>query len=340
VITCATGFPTTVNPIIQHGLVPVLVDVDLPSYNAIPERLAEAISPRTKAIMMAHTLGNPFNLDVATQLAKEHGLWLIEDNCDALGSTYRGQLTGSFGDIATASFYPAHHITTGEGGCVLTRRPLLRRIAESFRDWGRDCWCAPGAENTCGRRFEWQLGELPVGYDHKYIYSHIGYNLKGTDLQAAIGVSQLDKLPSLVETRRRNWARLQAGLANLEDFFVLPAPTVHSDPSWFGFSLTVREDAPFRRRDLVQFLEARQIGTRQLFGGNIIRQPAYRNVPFRVVGDLSNSDRVMTGTLWIGVYHGLTNEMLDYVIESIHEFVAERGKALPGRLGRSSEGVA
>jgi CDP-6-deoxy-D-xylo-4-hexulose-3-dehydrase len=341
VVTCATGFPTTVNPIIQHGLVPVLVDVDLPTYNAIPEQLAEAVGPKTKAIMMAHTLGNPFDLNVATELAKEHGLWLIEDNCDALGSTYRGRPTGSFGDIATASFYPAHHITTGEGGCVVMRRHLLRRLAESFRDWGRDCWCVPGAADTCGRRFDWQLGELPAGYDHKYIYSHIGYNLKGTDLQAAVGVSQLDKLPGFTKARRHNWARLRAAMADLEEFFILPDPTKHADPSWFGFALTVREDAPFQRRDLVRFLEERQIGTRQLFGGNLTRQPAYRNVPLRVVGDLTNSDRVMAGTFWLGVYPGLTDQMLGYIAESVHDFVAAHRTASQGRPGRgSAEGAA
>ncbi|MHB1953883.1 MAG: lipopolysaccharide biosynthesis protein RfbH [Sulfobacillus sp.] len=333
VVTCAAGFPTTVNPLIQHGLVPVLVDAEPTTYNAMSERVAEAIGPKTRAIMMAHTLGNPFDLALATALAKEHDLWLIEDNCDALGSTYGGRPTGSFGDIATASFYPAHHITTGEGGCVVTQRHLLRKLAESFRDWGRDCWCPPGAENTCGRRFQWKLGDLPEGYDHKYIYSHIGYNLKGTDLQAAIGVSQLDKLPGFIEARKRNWRHLREGLAHLEEFFILPISTPSAEPSWFGFALTVRESAPFSRRELVQFLEGRKIGTRQLFAGNLTRQPAYRDVPFRIVGDLKNADKMMKGAFWLGVYPGLTAAMLDYTIESVCTFVALRNAGSESDLG-------
>ena len=323
VITVAAGFPTTVNPILQNGLVPVFVDVELGTYNARLDRLFEAVSPKTKAIVMAHTLGNPFDLDALTSLAEEHELWLIEDNCDALGSTYRGRRTGTFGDLATVSFYPAHHITLGEGGCVLTSRGPMRKLVESFRDWGRDCWCATGKENTCGRRFDWQLGDLPHGYDHKYIYSHIGYNLKLTDMQAAVGVAQLAKLPHFVEARKRNWKRLRQGLAGL-DSLILPEATHDSDPSWFGFSLTVRPGSPFTRDQLVRFLEGRKIATRQLFAGNLVRQPAYRGVPHRVVGDLTNSDIVTEGTFWLGVYPGLTDEMLDFVIASVREFVDDR----------------
>lgn len=322
VITCATGFPTTVNPLLQQGLVPVFVDCDPRTYNADPERLAEAVGPRTRAIVMAHTLGNPFDLGVVTRLAREHDLWVIEDCCDAVGSTYDGRGVGTFGDLATVSFYPAHHLTMGEGGAVLTQRGTMKKIVESFRDWGRDCWCAPGDENTCGRRFDWQLGELPYGYDHKYIYSHIGYNLKATDLQAAVGVAQLDKLDGFVAARRRNWQRLREDVADLEDVFVLPEPTPGSDPSWFGFCLTVRDDAPFSRHDVVRFLEERRIGTRQLFGGNLTRQPAYVDAGWRVVGELNHADQVTTGSFWVGVYPGLTDAMLDYIVESLHDAVS------------------
>ena len=320
VITVAAGFPTTVNPILQNGLTPVFLDINLGTYNLDVRRLEEAITPRTRAIMVAHTLGNPFDLDTVLATAARHNLWLIEDNCDALGSTYDGRLTGSFGDLATVSFYPAHHITMGEGGCVLTRRPRLKKIVESFRDWGRDCWCQPGKENTCGKRFDWQLGDLPAGYDHKYIYSHVGYNLKVTDMQAAIGVAQIKKLPAFIEARRRNWCSLHEGLKPLEEFFILPEPTPKSNPSWFGFLLTVRPGAPFTRNALIRCLDERKIGTRLLFGGNLTRQPAYRNAPYRVVGDLTNTDIVMNQTFWIGVYPGLTPEMIAYVVETFHDF--------------------
>ncbi|MBZ0304170.1 MAG: lipopolysaccharide biosynthesis protein RfbH [Anaerolineae bacterium] len=321
VITVAAGFPTTVNPIIQNHLIPVFLDIEMGTYDIAVDRLEEAISPRTKAIMIAHTLGNPFNLDVVTEVAKRHNLWLIEDNCDSLGSTYRGKMTGTFGDIATVSFYPAHHITMGEGGCVLTNRPRLKTLIESFRDWGRDCWCAPGKENTCGKRFDWQLGELPYGYDHKYIYSHIGYNLKLTDMQAAVGVAQLKKLPRFIELRKRNWKLLYEGLKRYEDVLILPQATPHSDPSWFGFLITVRPDAPFSRKELVQYLEDHKIATRLLFGGNLTRQPAYQNVAYRVVGNLDNTDLVMNQTFWIGVYPRLDETMIGYVLDTFEQFV-------------------
>ena len=329
VITCATGFPTTVNPLVQHGLVPVFVDSHPTTYNADPELLAEAIGPRTRAIVMAHTLGNPFDLDAVMSLAKEHDLWVVEDCCDAVGSTYDGKGVGTFGDLATVSFYPAHHLTMGEGGAVLTQRGALKRIIESFRDWGRDCWCAPGDANTCGRRFDWQLGSLPYGYDHKYTYSHVGYNLKATDLQAAVGVAQLDKLDGFVDARRRNWARLRDGVADLEEWFTLPEATPRSDPSWFGFCLTVRPEASFSRHDIVGFLEERGIATRELFGGNLTRQPAYADATWRTVGDLAHADQVMLGSFWVGVYPGLTDSMIDYVLESLHEAVV----TLPSRVG-------
>jgi CDP-6-deoxy-D-xylo-4-hexulose-3-dehydrase len=321
VVTVAAGFPTTVNPIVQYGLVPVFVDVELHTLNVSADRLEEAVGPRTKAIVLAHTLGNPFDLDAVTRLAERHGLWLIEDCCDAVGSTWKGGHVGTFGDLATVSFYPAHHLTMGEGGCVLTRRGPLRKVVESFRDWGRDCWCAPGAADTCGRRFDWQLGGLPYGYDHKYVYSHVGYNLKATDMQAAVGVAQLDKLAAFVEARKANWSHLRAGLDGVEHL-LLPEATPGSDPSWFGFSLTVADEAPFTRHELVRFLEDRKIGTRQVFAGNLTRQPAYARVPFRVVGDLPNTDTVAEQSLWLGVYPGLTRPMLEYVIESIREFTA------------------
>lgn len=319
VITVAAGFPTTLNPIIQCGLVPVFLDVEIPTYNVDVAQLDAALSSRTGAIMLAHTLGNPFDVEKVARFATRHGLWLIEDCCDAVGSTYNKRKTGTFGDIATASFYPAHHITMGEGGCVLTDRPNLKTIIESFRDWGRDCWCAPGKENTCGKRFDWHLGELPHGYDHKYIYSHVGYNLKATDLQAAVGVAQLKKLPAFIEARKRNFSYLKAGLKDLEQFLVLPEATSNSDPSWFGLPLLVREHAPFSRNALIAALNSRKIGTRQLFGGNLIRQPAYAGLNYRVVGDLQASDRVMNQAFWIGVYPGLTQSMLDYVLETMNE---------------------
>jgi CDP-6-deoxy-D-xylo-4-hexulose-3-dehydrase len=320
VITVAAGFPTTVGPVVLNRLVPVFVDVELGTYNIDAEQLEGALSPRTRAVVAAHTLGNPFDLDAVTAFAEEHGLWLIEDNCDALGSTYRGKLTGSFGDFGTLSFYPAHHITMGEGGAVLTNRPQLKLLVESFRDWGRDCWCEPGEDDTCGLRFEHQLGSLPRGYDHKYIYSHVGYNLKVTDMQAAIGVAQLQKLPDFVEARRRNFRLLHEGLQPLEDVLLLPRATPGSDPSWFGFPLTVREGAPFSRAELVRHLEGRKIATRLLFGGNLTRQPAYEDVEHRVVGDLANSDVVMNRSFWIGVYPGITPEMIDFVVSEIASF--------------------
>ena len=323
VITVAAGFPTTVNPIIQNQLVPVVVDVRLPTYDVDVAQLPDALSAKTRAIMLAHTLGNPFDLASVTAFAREHDLWLIEDCCDAVGATYRGRPVGTFGDLATTSFYPAHHITMGEGGCVLTDRPALHTLVESFRDWGRDCWCKPGMANTCGKRFEWHLGTLPPGYDHKYIYSHIGYNLKATDLQAAVGLAQLEKLPGFIEARRRNFQTLLNGLRDLEAFFVLPRATPDSDPSWFGFPLAVRPGAPFARTEVVQFLEARKIATRQLFGGNLTRQPAYRDVPWRAVSDLARTDIVMNQVFWIGVYPGLSPEMIAYVIDAFHALVRQ-----------------
>ncbi len=326
VITVAAGFPTTVNPIVQNKLVPVFLDIELPTYNIAVNRLEEAISPRSKAIMVAHTLGNPFNLEAVMEIANRHNLWLIEDNCDALGSTYNGRSTGTFGHLATVSFYPAHHITMGEGGCVLTKHAYLKKLVESFRDWGRDCWCAPGKVNTCGKRFEWQQGNLPFGYDHKYIYSHIGYNLKLTDMQAAVGVAQLKKLPRFIETRKRNWQYLYDGLKLFEQFFILPEATPNSDPSWFGFLLTIRPDAPFNRAELINYLEEHQVATRLLFSGNLTRQPAYQGVAYRVVGDLTNSDLVMNQAFWIGVYPHLTEQMLQYTLELFAAFVGKYGR--------------
>jgi CDP-6-deoxy-D-xylo-4-hexulose-3-dehydrase len=320
VITAASGFPTTVNPIYQNGLVPVFVDVEPGTYNAVPEQLAAAVGPRTRAVMMAHTLGNPFDLDAVQALCRRHDLWLVEDTCDAVGATFGGRSVGSFAPLATVSFYPAHHITMGEGGCVLVSDPTLERLVESFRDWGRDCWCDPGAENTCGRRFGWQLGDLPYGYDHKYVYSHVGYNLKLTDMQAAVGVAQLDKLPGFVTARRRGWQRLHDGLADVEGL-ELPRATPGSEPSWFGFALMVRPDAGFDRFDLVAHLESRQIATRLLFGGNLLRQPAYLRLPRRTVGPLPQADRVADSAFWIGCHPGLSDEMLDFVIATIREFV-------------------
>jgi CDP-6-deoxy-D-xylo-4-hexulose-3-dehydrase len=320
VITVAAGFPTTVNPIIQNGLKPVVVDIELGTYDAITDQLREAIGSKTKAIMMAHTLGNPFDLDVVRELCKEHDLWLIEDACDSLGSTYDGQKTGSFGDTATLSFYPAHHITTGEGGAVFVKSPLVRKQVESFRDWGRDCYCATGQDNTCHKRFDWQLGDLPVGYDHKYIYSHIGYNLKATDIQAALGLSQLDKIDLFTQARKRNFNYLLEKLKDAKGL-IMPRATPKSDPSWFGFPITLDPDSSVDRAGLLKFLDSRKIGSRLLFAGNLLKQPAYRDVDFRVVGDLKNTDIVMNRTFWVGVYPGLTFEMLDFVAESILEYL-------------------
>lgn len=322
VITVATGFPTTVNPIVQNGAVPVFLDVDIPTYNVDVTYLEDALSPRTRAVMMAHTLGNPFDLATLTAFCEEHDLWLVEDCCDAVGATYDGRHVGSFGDVASVSFYPAHHITMGEGGCVITHKGRLKVLVESFRDWGRDCWCEPGKENTCGKRFAQQFGDLPVGYDHKYVYSHIGYNLKLTDMQAAVGVAQLDKLDGFVSARRANFARLHAGLGDLEEFFILPEPTPRSDPSWFGFPLAVRPGTGLARPEVVAGLEARLIHTRQLFAGNLIRQPAYRDIPHRVVGELRNADYVMDNVLWVGVYPGLGHAQIDHMLETLHDIAA------------------
>ena len=318
VITLAAGFPTTVTPILQNNLIPVYIDIDMETYVANEEQIEAAISPKTKAIMMAHTLGNPFNLDLVEKLAKKHNLWLIEDSCDGLGGTYKDKNLGSFGDFSTFSFYPAHHITTGEGGAVLVKKTAHKVIVESFRDWGRDCWCAPGCDNTCLKRYEWKLGDLPEGYDHKYTYSHLGYNLKSGDIQAAIGLAQLDRLDSFVKKRKDNWAYLYKNLKELDEFIVLPKPTEFSDPSWFGFAITVKENSPISRNDLVIKLNESKIGTRLLFGGNLLRQPAFIGTPRRVVSDLKNSDIVMNNTFWLGVWPGLTEEMLNYVIENIY----------------------
>lgn len=324
VITVAAGFPTTVTPILQNGLIPVYVDIDLGTYVANDERLLEAVSPRTKAIMMAHTLGNPFNLDLILKLKEKFNLWVIEDGCDALGGTYRDQKLGSFGDLSTLSFYPAHHITTGEGGAVFSKSSSLKPLIESFRDWGRDCWCAPGCDNTCGKRFDRKMGELPEGYDHKYTYSHLGYNLKSGDIQAAIGLAQLDRLDEFIEIRRKNWNRLHQGFADLDEFLILPFATENSEPSWFGFAITIRDTSPVTRNQLIQELDSRKIATRLLFGGNLLRQPAFIGTPQRVVGDLENTDIVMNDTLWLGVWPGLSDSMIDYVIDSVHEIFREK----------------
>ncbi|MDI1461444.1 lipopolysaccharide biosynthesis protein RfbH [Catellatospora sp. KI3] len=316
VVTVAAGFPTTVNPILQNNLKPVFVDVDLRTYNTSVERVAAAIGPKTKAIVLAHTLGNPYAVAEMAQLAEAHDLWLIEDNCDAVGSTYRGEPTGTFGDLSTVSFYPAHHLTMGEGGCVLTSNLKVAKIVESVRDWGRDCWCLPGKHNTCMKRFEYQLGSLPAGYDHKYTYSHIGYNLKTTDLQAALGLTQLAKLDMFTAARKRNWLRLREQLEGVPHL-ILPEPTPDSDPSWFGFVITIDPKAPFKRTQMIEHLENRKIGTRLLFGGNLLRQPAYQGIDCRVVGDLTNSDIITEQTFWVGVYPALTDEMLSYVADSI-----------------------
>jgi CDP-6-deoxy-D-xylo-4-hexulose-3-dehydrase len=328
VITVAAGFPTTVNPILQNRLVPVFVDVTLPTYEIDVSQLEAALSDRTRAVMIAHTLGNVFDLDAVTAFTRKHDLWLIEDCCDALGSTWLGSTgkarkVGTFGDIATVSFYPAHHITLGEGGAVLTDKPNLQVLIESFRDWGRDCWCHTGKENTCGKRFDWQLGSLPCGYDHKYTYSHIGYNLKATDMQAALGVSQIEKLPNFIERRKANLRYLHAALKPLADCLLLPEATPGSDPAWFGFPIAVRQDAPFTRQDLIAALEAKKIATRLLFAGNLLRQPAYQDCEYRAIGELPNTDFVMNNVFWIGVYPGLTTEMLDFVAETILSFAAD-----------------
>ena len=323
VITVAAGFPTTVAPIIQNGLVPVYVDINLGTYVAQESLIEEAISKRTKAIMMAHTLGNPFNLDLVMKLAKKYNLWVVEDNCDALGGRFNNQLLGSFGDLSTLSFYPAHHITTGEGGAVLAKTTALKPILESFRDWGRDCWCKPGCDNTCTKRFGWKLGELPEGYDHKYIYSHLGYNLKSGDIQAAIGLAQLERLPYFIQKRKENWQFLHNGLKDLEEFLILPEKTNNSDPSWFGFAITVRHNSPKNRSEIVKFLDSQNIGTRQLFGGNLLRQPGFIGTPKRVVGNFHNTDVVMNDTFWIGVWPGLGEKSLTFMINSLKKVIRD-----------------
>jgi len=319
VITVAAGFPTTLNPIIQNGLVPVFVDVTIPTYNADVSQLDAALSEKTRAVMLAHTLGNPFDIDAVKAFVSKHKLWLIEDCCDAVGSKWNGRLVGTFGHLATMSFYPAHHITMGEGGCVLTDDPALKTIVESFRDWGRDCWCGPGNDNTCRRRFEWQLGDLPKGYDHKYTYSHIGYNLKVTDMQAAIGVAQLKKLPGFIEARKRNFSALKAGLEDMQGLFVLPEATPGSDPSWFGFPILIKEGARVSRDQCVRHLEEKKIATRLLFGGNLLRQPAYGEIKHRIAADLASTDAVMNRLFWIGVYPGLDEARIGYMLETLHQ---------------------
>lgn len=321
VITVAAGFPTTVNPILQNNLKPVFVDVNMSTYEIDSSLIENAISEKTKAIMIAHTLGNAFDLDEVTRIVKKHNLWLIEDCCDALGTTYDGKLVGTFGDISTISFYPAHHITTGEGGAVFTNNAQLKRIIESFRDWGRDCFCATGMSDTCGKRFCWELGELPKGYDHKYTYSHIGYNLKITDMQSAVGLAQLQNLPSFIEKRKKNFKFLKTHMSKFEKFFILPEATSKSDPAWFGFPITVRMDAPFSRTELLQFLTERKVDTRPLFAGNITKQPYFKNIDYRISGSLKNTDEIMNQSFWIGVYPGLNEKMLEYVVSQFGEFI-------------------
>ena len=325
VVTVAAGFPTTVAPIIQHRCVPVFVDVDVPTYNALPARVAEAIGPKTRAIMIAHTLGNPYDAAAIAGLAREHDLYLIEDCCDAFGATVAGQPVGTFGHAATLSFYPAHHLTLGEGGAVMANENWIIKLIESFRDWGRDCWCPPGAENTCGKRFDWKLADLPAGYDHKYVYSHLGYNLKATDMQAAIGITQIDKLDGFIARRRENFAALHAGFRRrgLDEHFELPEATPGSEPSWFGFPLIIRGGSPLSRRAVIRYLEERRIGTRLLFGGNLTRQPAFKDVEYRVVNDLTNTDRIMHDAFWIGVWPGIDQAQREYMLDTFTQLVRE-----------------
>lgn len=325
VITVAAGFPTTVNPIIQNNCIPVFVDVELPGYNIDTKKIEAAITKKTKAIMIAHTLGNPFEVDEIQRICKENNLFLVEDCCDALGSEYKGVKVGSFGDVATLSFYPAHHITMGEGGCVLTDSPKLKKIIESFRDWGRDCWCPPGEDNTCGKRFNWKLGQLPKGYDHKYTYSHVGYNLKVTDMQAAVGCSQLKKLDHFIDRRKENYRKLYDKLSKFNDYLILPEHNPNTEPSWFGFPIAVREEKGVDRDHLVQYLNSNKIGTRLLFAGNLLKQPAYENIEHRIVGDLKNSDKVMRYIFWIGVYPGIDDKKIDFVYRIFDQYFKENG---------------
>jgi CDP-6-deoxy-D-xylo-4-hexulose-3-dehydrase len=324
VITVAAGFPTTVNPIIQNNLVPVFVDISIPTYNAIAAEIENALSPKTKAIILAHTLGNPFDLEKIQEIARAHHLWLVEDCCDALGATYNGQMVGQFGDLSTFSFYPAHHITMGEGGCVVTNNPDVKEIVQSFRDWGRDCWCEPGQDNCCGRRFKWKKGRLPEGYDHKYVYSHVGYNLKATDMQAAVGVAQLDKIDEFLQVRSQNQQFLYEGLSKYKHCLILPEATANSEPAWFGFPITLAAEASFCRAELLAHLESAKIGTRLLFGGNLTKQPAYQGIAYRRVGQLCQTDKVMNDTFWIGNYPGLTRQMLEYVIMQFDRFIKRK----------------
>ena len=321
VITVAAGFPTTINPIVQFGAIPVFVDVKIPTYNIDENAIEEAITPKTKAIMIAHTLGNPFNLKVVKSICEKNNLWLIEDSCDALGSTYEGKLVGTFGDIATLSFYPAHHITMGEGGAVFTNSPKLKMIAQSFRDWGRDCYCEPGKENTCGKRFDWKLGDLPKGYDHKYIYSHAGYNMKITDMQAACGLAQLNRVNKFINSRKKNFKYIYDSLKSHEEFLILPKATENSDPSWFGFPITIRNNPSITRTDLLRHLDKKKIGFRLLFSGNVTKQPYMIEKKFRIVGNLNNTSNIMNNTFWIGLYPGLTHQELDFVVDEIKSFL-------------------